>query len=261
MQALVPTSPSSTYYLPHCYKGGLECSSAGFPDNVEPWVLKIASLRKSTDMRPPKGKASSVRIDLWGALVALFLCFANSLERRCKKEKKDFWFMHCSLKVSCTYSVHWHILTTSRRWGLQCAFHFLLITQRKPMTSLALGAENCFLINQNDFSSVSQENYIVKSRWACTSHHGGNATKWGSSLRRGLLFSGQRCLPVETPQRPRYITVVTLEDNRESERQEWVGSLVFAAVGATAGLLQAGNGQVDKWKRLQRPRGRAQTLL
>lgn len=159
--------------------------------------------------------------------------------------------MHCSLKGFLHLFCPLAYSDTRRRWGLQCGFHFLLITQRKPMTSLALGAENCFLINQNDFSSVSQENYIVKSRWARTSHHGGNATKWGSSLRRGLLFSGQQCLPVETPQRPRYTTVVTLEDNRESEKQEWVGSLLLRRCRSTAGWKWS-SGQIKTSSEAQR---------
>lgn len=46
---------------------------------------------KSTDIRPPKGKALSVRIDLRRAFVAWFSCVANSLERQCKKKKKDFF--------------------------------------------------------------------------------------------------------------------------------------------------------------------------
>lgn len=54
-------------------------------------MLKVVSLLKSADIRPPKGKALSVRIDLRRALVALFSCFANSQERRCKKKKKDFF--------------------------------------------------------------------------------------------------------------------------------------------------------------------------
>lgn len=48
---------------------------------------------------------------------------------------------------------------------------------------------------------------------------------------------------------------------RQQRVRETRMSCLFAAVGAGAGLLQTGNGQVDKLKRLQRPRGRAQTLL
>lgn len=76
--------------------------------------------------------------------------------------------MHCCAKIFCVCSVHQHIVIWVDVAGPQRSFHFLLITQRKPMTSLARGAESGFLINQNDFffHGVSQENYVVKSRWA-----------------------------------------------------------------------------------------------
>lgn len=147
--------------------------------------------------------------------------------------------MHCCVNIFCACSIHWHIVIWVDGAGPQCGFHFLLITQRKPMTSLARGAESGFLINQNDFFFPGCHGRIMLSSQGelTTGRNRTNATKWGRSRRLRLVCLWAAVFACRDTTGLRYITAVTPEDSSESKRQEKVGSFLFTAVYAAAGLI------------------------
>lgn len=96
-------------------------------------------------------------------------------------------FLHCCSQVYSTSAIHWHILTS----GDGGTYHTGFISFSSPKGNhWQLWLWLCWeiLFNQPKWlSTVSQENYILTSRWAYMSHNWENATEWGSSLRLRLL--------------------------------------------------------------------------
>lgn len=145
--------------------------------------------------------------------------FLQNLYAEIIRHKKTKTFVNCCVKFFCICSIHQHIVIWVDGAGPQCSFHFLLITQRKPMTSLARGAESGFLISQNDFffHEVSPENYVVKSRWA---HNRPQSKNWGRGRRLRLRCLWAAVFACRGTTGLRYITAVTPED-RNKTRKSW----------------------------------------
>lgn len=117
-------------------------------------------------------------------------------------------FLHCCSQVYCTSAIHYQYTV-----GATIAVSFPSHHPKETSDNSGYWCGEPVFNQPKWLSRMSQENYIVKSRWAYMSHHWGTATKWGRSWGD---FSGQQTFPADTTE-DWDITVLTVVDNSNSK--------------------------------------------